>query len=87
MEIGFGALGLGILGSTAIASDTTLATGGVVVTGLGFIAVFIRHLLAEIKRLTERLDEAKERSDKREAQIEELRRQLLEIKKCSCHDK
>ncbi len=82
-----GSIGGGLLGSAAIASDATLTTGGIVVTGAAFVGIFIRHLLAEIKRLTERLDEAKERSDKREAQIEELRRELREIKKCTCHDK
>ncbi len=87
MELTSGILGAFLLGTSAIASDATIVTGGVVATGLGFVGIFIRHLLAEIKRLTERLDEAKERSDKREAQIEELRRELREIKKCTCHDK
>ncbi len=81
-----GSIGGGLLGSAAIASDSTLATGGIVLTGLGFVAVFIRHLLAEIKRLTERLDEAKARSDRREEQMEELRRELREIRKCNCND-
>ncbi len=61
-------------------------TGGLVIAGLTFIGIFIKHQQMEIKRLTERLDEAKARGEKRAAQIAELRQELRAFKANNNHD-
>ncbi len=81
-----------LLGSAAITADPTVTTGGLVIAGLSFVGYFIRHQQGEIKRLTERLDEAKKQSEKREeearlqsekreAEIRDLRHQLADLQK------
>ncbi len=75
-----------LLGSAAIATDPTYTTGGLVIAGLTFIGIFIKHQQMEIKRLTERLDEAKARGEKREIQIAELRQELRAFKASNDHD-
>ncbi len=75
-----GVIGMSLLGSGALVADPSLTTGGLVVAGLGFVIWFIKHQNSEIRRLTERLDEAKLRSDKRELQIAELKEELEALK-------
>ncbi len=69
-----------LLGSAALSADSTYTTGGLAIAGLTFIGIFIKHQQMEIKRLTERLDEAKLRSEQRAAQIAELRHELNALK-------
>ncbi len=72
-----------LLGSAALSADPTYTTGGIAIAGLTFIGIFIKHQQMEIKRLTERLDEAKARSEQREVQIAELRHELNVLKQTS----
>ncbi len=76
-----GILGSGMLGSAAVMTNPSWQVIALVISGVGAVGWFIKHQQAEIKRLTERLDEAKERSEKREVQIDELRQEIYQLRK------
>ncbi len=76
-----GIIGSGMLGSAAMLANPSWQVITLVIAGMGAVGWFIKHQQSEIKRLTKRLDEAKDRSDGREAQIEGLRKEIFNLRK------